>query len=242
MSPTRLRIVSPNGHLGFAPTRPGSFYESLRHQPDYLIADSGSCDIGPGPSAIEHVHQPARVAVPRSRTDAARRPRTRDPHAHRLGRRHRREPQRRPVRRDDPADRPGARSGGVSASGTSTPRWRRRIVADAITARDDRRRSRRAARTGHRGSHRTERIVAVAGAAPYISLLDAGADVIIGGRSSDCAVFAAPAIRAGFQRGAVLLHGQGPGVRLVLRRAVRRQGKRHGGDRRHPRRRHRDAP
>lgn len=46
---------------------------------------------------------------------------------------------------------------------------------------------------------RTRRIVAVAGVAPYISLLDDGADVIIGGRSSDCAVFAAPAIRAGFR-------------------------------------------
>lgn len=45
---------------------------------------------------------------------------------------------------------------------------------------------------------KTSRIVAVAGIHPYIEALNMGADVIIGGRSSDCAVFAAPAIREGF--------------------------------------------
>jgi hypothetical protein len=44
----------------------------------------------------------------------------------------------------------------------------------------------------------TDHIVAMAGVHPYIALLEQGADVIIGGRSSDCAVFAAPAIRHGF--------------------------------------------
>lgn len=44
----------------------------------------------------------------------------------------------------------------------------------------------------------TERIVAVAGVHPYVRLLEQGADVIIGGRSSDAAVFAAPAIFNGF--------------------------------------------
>ena len=44
----------------------------------------------------------------------------------------------------------------------------------------------------------TDRIVAVAGVHPYIELLDMGADVVIGGRSSDCAIFAAPAIRNGY--------------------------------------------
>ena len=38
----------------------------------------------------------------------------------------------------------------------------------------------------------------MAGVHPYIELLDRGADVIIGGRSSDCAIFAAPAIRNGY--------------------------------------------
>ncbi len=44
---------------------------------------------------------------------------------------------------------------------------------------------------------RTSRVVAVAGVHPFIELLDRGADVIIGGRSGDAALFAAPAIRAG---------------------------------------------
>jgi hypothetical protein len=44
----------------------------------------------------------------------------------------------------------------------------------------------------------TDRIVAVAGIHPFVKALDMGADVIIGGRSSDCAIFAAPAIREGF--------------------------------------------
>jgi len=44
----------------------------------------------------------------------------------------------------------------------------------------------------------TDRIVAMAGIHPYNKLLDLGADVIIGGRSSDCVIFAGLAIRAGF--------------------------------------------
>jgi hypothetical protein len=44
----------------------------------------------------------------------------------------------------------------------------------------------------------TDRIVAMAGVHPYIRLLEQGADVIIGGRSSDCALFAAAAIHRGF--------------------------------------------
>jgi hypothetical protein len=44
----------------------------------------------------------------------------------------------------------------------------------------------------------TERIVAMAGVHPFIELLRQGADVIIGGRSSDSCVFAAPAIHHGF--------------------------------------------
>jgi hypothetical protein len=44
----------------------------------------------------------------------------------------------------------------------------------------------------------TDHIVALGGVHPYIKLLELGADVIIGGRSSDCAIFAAPAIRPGY--------------------------------------------
>ena len=44
----------------------------------------------------------------------------------------------------------------------------------------------------------TERVVAMADVHPFIALLEQGADVIIGGRSSDSAVFAAPAMFHGF--------------------------------------------
>jgi hypothetical protein len=54
----------------------------------------------------------------------------------------------------------------------------------------------------------TDRIVAVAGVHPYIRLLDMGADVIIGGRSSDCAIFAAPAIRAGYPEALAYFYGK----------------------------------
>ena len=45
----------------------------------------------------------------------------------------------------------------------------------------------------------------MAGVHPYIKLLDQGADVIIGGRSSDCAIFAAPAIRRAIPRRSPIL-------------------------------------
>jgi hypothetical protein len=45
---------------------------------------------------------------------------------------------------------------------------------------------------------KTDRIVAVAGVHPFIKALELGADVIIGGRSSDVAVFACAAIHEGF--------------------------------------------
>src|ERR1700759_3103843 len=44
-----LRIVCPNGHLGFAPIKTGSFEIGVGSDPDLICADSGSCDIGPGP-------------------------------------------------------------------------------------------------------------------------------------------------------------------------------------------------
>jgi hypothetical protein len=54
----------------------------------------------------------------------------------------------------------------------------------------------------------TDRIVAVAGIHPYVKLLDMGADVIIGGRSSDCAIFAAPAIRRGYPPALAYFYGK----------------------------------
>lgn len=48
---------------------------------------------------------------------------------------------------------------------------------------------------------RSTRIVGVMGAEPIISALDSGADVVLAGRSSDAAIFAAAPLRAGFPAG-----------------------------------------
>ncbi len=47
MAKDTLRIISPNGHLGFAPTKEESFYIGAATKPDYYCCDSGSDDIGP---------------------------------------------------------------------------------------------------------------------------------------------------------------------------------------------------
>ena len=53
--PDRLTVLSPTGHLGFTPIETGSFRLGVERRPDFLIADSGSCDIGPHPlGADEH--------------------------------------------------------------------------------------------------------------------------------------------------------------------------------------------
>ena len=44
-----LRIICPNGHLGFAPLRTESFQLGVAAAPDYIAADSGSDDVGPVP-------------------------------------------------------------------------------------------------------------------------------------------------------------------------------------------------
>ena len=44
-----LRLLCPNGHLGFAPIKPGSFAIGCAAEPDLICADSGSCDVGPVP-------------------------------------------------------------------------------------------------------------------------------------------------------------------------------------------------
>src|SRR5918911_2166164 len=44
-----VRIICPNGHLGFAPLKPESFALGVAAGPDFIAADSGSDDIGPVP-------------------------------------------------------------------------------------------------------------------------------------------------------------------------------------------------
>jgi hypothetical protein len=202
-----LRIVCPNGHLGFAPIKPGSFQIGCASEPDLICADSGSCDVGPVPLGSDTSSSPLqwqtedletmllasrRLGVPMivgSAGDTGTNSRVnlfvgiiRE-----LARKH---------------GLPKFRLG-YFYSEIGQDALRGRIDAgDEIAGLDGRAALDRATLDA------TDRVVAVAGVQPYIKLLDQGADVIIGGRSSDCAIFAAPAIRQGFPKGLAYFYGK----------------------------------
>ena len=192
-----LRIICPNGHLGFAPIRVESFRLGVAAQPDCIAADSGSDDVGPVPLGtdtstsplawqthdLEHMLLAAReLGVPmiigsagdtgaNSRVDLFVK-----------------------IIKD-------------LAAKHALPRFKLGYFYSEVGREDLRRRMRGGemvvglegyATLTEAELDATERIVAMAGVHPFIALLRQGADVIIGGRSSDSCVFAAPAIHHGF--------------------------------------------
>ena len=192
-----MTIISPNGHLGFAPIKTESYWLGVEARPNYIAADSGSDDVGPVPLGSDTSTSPLawqthdlevmligsrRIGVPMiigSAGDTGTNSRVdlyvsiiRD-----LAKKHK---------------LPSFKLGWYYSE---VPKDR---VAAAIAHGEE--------ITGLDGRPplseselaATDRIVAMAGVHPYLSLLQQGADVIIGGRSSDCAVFAAPAIHHGF--------------------------------------------
>lgn len=189
-----LRILCPNGHLGFAPTREGSFELGLREMPDMIACDSGSSDCGPVPLGADTCASPLawqihdielmllgarKLGVPmmigsagdtgtNSRVDRY------------VG-----------IVRDLAAKHGlGRLKIGYFYSEVAPDLVRSRLSEiRGLDGRPDLTEAELAA---------TERIVAVAGIHPFNDLLDRGADVIIAGRCSDCAIFAAPAIRRGY--------------------------------------------
>ena len=197
MGTRTLRFLCPNGHLGFAPIKTRSFELGVATRPDFIVADSGSDDIGPGPLGsdtstsppawqshdLEHMLLAARrLGVPMligSAGDTGANSRV-DMYVEMI--------------REIAARRglQGFRLG-YFYSEVSKDLLRRKMAAgEAISGLDGR-------PDLSRGDlEATDRIVAMAGIHPYNKLLDLGADVIIGGRSSDCVIFAGPAIRAGF--------------------------------------------
>jgi hypothetical protein len=202
-----LRIVCPNGHLGFAPIRMGSFQIGIDSEPDLICADSGSNDVGPGPLGSDTSSSPLqwqthdlermllaarRLGVPMIVGSAG------DTGSNRgvdlfvdivkqLARKHRLAKFRI----------------GYFYSEVAKSYLQAKIEAgDTILGLDARPPLDLAALDA------TDRFVAMAGVHPYIELLDQGADVIIGGRSSDCAIFAAPAIRLGFPEGLAYFYGK----------------------------------
>lgn len=205
--PDRLSILSPTGHLGFTPIETGSFRRGIEARPDYLVADSGSCDIGPQPLGADEACSPEawqrhdlevmllaarRLAVPMivgsaSDTGTDRGVAQYGRIVRELARAHRLRPFRLatirsevPVAEIDRRLAAGERIAGLDG--------RPDLTREALT--------------------RTRRIVAVMGVEPIIRALDLGADVIVAGRSSDAAIFAAPAIRAGFPEAAAFYLGK----------------------------------
>ena len=59
-----MRIICPNGHLGFAPTKEASFQLGVETRPDFYCCDSGSDDIGPVPLGTDTSASPREWQIP----------------------------------------------------------------------------------------------------------------------------------------------------------------------------------
>lgn len=192
-----LKIICPNGHLGFAPLREESFRIGVDAGPDYIAADSGSDDVGPVPLGSDTSTSPEgwqrhdleqmllasrKLGVPmiigsagdtgaNSRVDLYVRIISELAKKHKLAK----------FRL------------GYFYSEVDKEYLRGKIRAgDPVLGLDG------YAELTESELDATDRIVAMAGVHPFVELLRQGADVIIGGRSSDAAVFAAPAVHHGF--------------------------------------------
>lgn len=197
MKRNQLRILCPNGHLGFAPTKEESFWIGAETKPDYYCCDSGSDDIGPGPLGSDTSVSPyewqkhdlelmlvasRKQGVPMmigSSGDTGTNSRVdmyvemiRD-----LTKKHHLAPFKL-VYFYSELDKAYLQK-----------KMDQGITIEGLDGRKD---------LTHEELERTERIVAMAGVHPFIKALEMGADVIIGGRSSDAAIFAAAAIYEGF--------------------------------------------
>ena len=192
-----LKIICPNGHLGFAPLRTESFELGVSAHPDYIAADSGSDDVGPVPLGsdtstspqawqrqdLEHMLLASRrLGVPMvigSAGDTGANSRV-DLYVAII---------------KELAQQHSLKKFklGYFYSEVSKDYLRGKMrKGQAVEGLDG------FATLTESELDATDRIVAMAGVHPYIELLRQGADVIIGGRSSDAAVFAAPALHHGF--------------------------------------------
>jgi hypothetical protein len=192
-----MKVICPNGHLGFAPLRPESFRLGVEAGPDCIAADSGSDDVGPVPLGSDTSTSPQswqrldleqmllasrKLGVPmligsagdtgaNSRVDLYVRIIAELAKAHGLGK---------------------FRLGYFYSEVDKEYLRRKMRAGDAILGLEG------YADLTEPELDATGRIVAMAGVHPFVELLGRGADVIIGGRSSDAAIFAAAALHRGF--------------------------------------------
>ncbi|MDA0675505.1 MAG: acyclic terpene utilization AtuA family protein, partial [Proteobacteria bacterium] len=204
---TAIKILCPTGHLSFTALEKGSFLLGCEQQPDFIIADAGSCDMGPRPlGADQHVsleawqRQDLEIMLLQSR------------------------------KRNVPMIVGSASDTGTDRGVDQFVRLIKSIAAEhrlppfklaAIYSEQSidelkRRVANGAQLEGLDGRpdadlatlNRTSRAVAVMNADPICAALRAGADVVIAGRSSDCALFAAPLLNAGFSPGTAYYTGK----------------------------------
>ncbi len=194
---TSMKIICPNGHLGFAPLKTGSFAIGVDSGPDYIAADSGSDDIGPGPLGNDvcasprawQEHDLEQMLLASRRTgkpmiigsagDTGTNSRVdmyvqiiRD-----LAKKH---------------DLPAFKLGWFYSE-VSKDKVRAKIRDGSVILGLDGRQN-----LSEDELDATDRVVAMAGVHPFRKLLEEGCDVIIGGRSSDSAVFASAALHDGY--------------------------------------------
>src|SRR5690625_2551885 len=192
-----LRIVCPNGHLGFAPTKKHSFHLAAQTKPDYYCSDSGSDDIGASALGSDRSvcmykcqkhdlqvmllaareHKVPMIIGSAGDTGANRRVDMHIQIIKDLAKEH-----------HLPPFKIGYFYSEVDKSYIQR-KLDNKSTIEGLDSRSD---------LTQDDLDQTERIVAVAGVHPFMKALDMGADVVIGGRSSDIAIFAAAAIREGF--------------------------------------------
>lgn len=192
-----LRIHCSNGHLGFAPTKEESFRIGAETLPDYYCCDSGSDDIGPVPLGADKcashpewqkhdlelmlvaAREQGRPMIIGSSGDTGSNSRV-DMYVgfiKEIAKKHRMKPFKLAYFYSE-VDK-----------GYIKNKMDQGIKIEGLDGRHG--------LTPQELEH-TDRIVAVAGVHPFMKALDMGADVIIGGRSSDVAVFASAALHEGF--------------------------------------------
>lgn len=194
---TTLKIICPNGHLGFAPLKVPSFNIGVESSPNYIAADSGSDDVGPVPLGTDTSTSPKswqkhdleqmllasrKLGVPMIIGSAGD-----------TGTNSRVDLYVEMIKEIAIKHKLNEFKIGYFYSEISKDFIRNKIESgDAIHGLDQRE------NLTLEQLDRTERIVAMAGVHPFIKLLEEGADVIIGGRSSDSAIFAAAALHEGY--------------------------------------------